>query len=305
VVELFDHLMHFMDDPIGDFSIFPTYLVSRLARRQVTVALSGDGGDELFGGYETYLAQQRAHAWERLPAALRHLGERTIAGLRPRAAKKGLVNKARRFVEGLQHSPDLEHARWRLFVGEALRGQLFTADARSAMSTPPEQHILDLIERAGDRDELARNLFVDLRSYLADNCLVKVDRMSMACSLEARVPLLEHPVVELAFRVPSRLKVSGGRTKALLKKVAVRHVPRECVYRPKEGFSIPIKHWLTTDFRPLLEELLAPERLAPEGIFKTVTVERLKREHMEGRANHSHILWALLVFQDWRIRWQV
>jgi asparagine synthase (glutamine-hydrolysing) len=306
VVDLFDDLMNFMDDPIGDFSIFPTYLVSRHARRRVTVALSGDGGDELFGGYETYLAQDKARLWQRIPRFLRSgMAEPAIRALRPTAKKKGLVNKAKRFVEGLEHPDALGHARWRLFVGDSLRRSLFTQEAQSAMATGSERHILELREDAAARDEVDRGLYVDFRSYLVDNCLVKVDRMSMACSLETRVPLLDKELVELAFRVPSRLKVSGSETKDLLKRVAARHVPRECVYRPKEGFSIPIKHWLRTEFRPALEELLSPSRLTRDGVFDPVTAERLKAEHLSGEANHSHVLWSMLVFQDWRTRWGV
>jgi len=305
VVDLFDQLMNFMDDPIGDFSIFPTYLVSKLARRDVTVALSGDGGDELFGGYETYIAQQRARDWARIPGWLRGIPEQLIDGMRPRAAKKGLINKAKRFVEGLAHPEGLEHARWRLFVGESLRRRLFTPDLLGQVSVSPEQHIFDLVDKVRDRDALDRNLYVDMRSYLSDNCLLKTDRMSMACSLETRVPFLEHPVAELAFAMPPELKAARGTTKVLLKKIAARHVPAECVYRPKEGFSIPMKHWLGTDFRPLLDELLAPERLSAEALFQVDTVERLKCEHLAGRANHSHILWSLIVFQDWRSRWRV
>ena len=173
------------------------------------------------------------------------------------------------------------------------------------MTSSAEEHVRALFGRAGDRGELDRGLYVDIKSYLVDNCLVKVDRMSMACSLEARVPLLDHELVELAFRVPERLKVRGGRCKILLKRVAARHLPRECVFRPKEGFSIPIKHWLTGELRPLMEELLSPGQLAAEGIFQTGTVDRLMREHLDGRANHSHILWALMVFHDWRRRWAV
>jgi asparagine synthase (glutamine-hydrolysing) len=304
VVELFDHLMQFMDDPIGDFSIFPTYLVSRLARRHVKVALSGDGGDELFGGYETYVAQGLARKWARIPAALRAaVVHPLLRALGPRPAKKGWVNMARRFVEGFEHDPALGHARWRLFAGPQALARLLTPEARAACSTPVGAHIVALSRRAGDRGELDRSLYVDLKSYLCDNILVKVDRMSMACSLEARVPYLDPELVELAFRVPAELKVSGRRTKVLLKRVAARHLPGECVYRPKQGFSIPIKRWLGGEFRPLMEELLAPARLAAGGLFDPAEVGRLKTEHLTGRENHSHVLWALLVFQDWRARW--
>ncbi|MFL5496543.1 MAG: asparagine synthase (glutamine-hydrolyzing), partial [Gemmatimonadales bacterium] len=161
VVGLFEHLMPFLDDPIGDFSIFPTYLVSRLARRQVTVVLSGDGGDEVFGGYDTYAAQEKARAWRRIPAFLRHgLMQPLISALRPRPAKKGLVNKARRFVEGLEHDERLGHARWRLFVGSALRRELFAPEAHRALGTPVEAHILELAGEAAGRSEVDRELYV-------------------------------------------------------------------------------------------------------------------------------------------------
>lgn len=306
VVELFSSLMDAMDDPIGDFSIFPTYLVSRYARRHVTVALSGDGGDELFGGYETFLAQAKARQWQQLPQGLRRrMLEPMIGRLPPTSRKKGMINKARRFVEGLEHDPDLLHARWRLFAGAALRQRLFTPSALAAMPTEVGAHIRRHAERAAACDEVDRMLYIDLKTYLVDNCLVKVDRASMAVSLEARVPLLDRHVVELAFRVPGRLKVTGRQTKALLKRIAAQHVPAACVYRPKEGFSIPIKEWLKAEFRPLMEELLAERRLAEEGLFEPRVVARLKAEHLADRANHSHVLWALIVFQDWRRRWRV
>jgi asparagine synthase (glutamine-hydrolysing) len=304
-IELFSSLMDAMDDPIGDFSIFPTHLISRHAREHVTVALSGDGGDELFGGYETFLAEGRARLWQRLPVSLRQsILEPIIARLPPTSQKKGMINKARRFVEGLEHDPDLMHTRWRLFVGEALRQQLFTPAALAAMPTEVGAHIRRHAKRAIACDEVDRMLYVELKTYLVDNCLVKVDRMSMTASLEARVPLLDKELVELAFRVPSRLKVTRRDTKALLKRIAAQHVPADCAYRPKEGFSIPIKQWLKAELRPIMEELLAERHLAVGGLFKPEVVARLKAEHLAGRANHSHVLWALIVFQDWRRRWR-
>ena len=306
IVELFQGLVEHLDDPIGDFSIFPTYLVSRLAREHVTVVLSGDGGDELFGGYDTYLADSWARLYRRLPRALRQkVVEPAVQSMRPRAQKKGLVNKARHFVSGVEHAEGLGHARWRKFATDALREALFSPDVSSHLGRSVDRHILALRERAVSRDPLNRNLYVDLRSYLSDNILLKVDRMSMATSLEARVPYLDTEMVELAFRIPARSKIARGRTKRLLKRVAERHLPHECVYRPKQGFSVPIKNWLAVDLRPLAEDLLSEQRLRREGIFSPPRVRALWDEHVAGQANHSHILWSLMVFQAWSERWLV
>jgi len=303
---LFDRLMYFLDDPIADVSIFPTYLVSQLAAQRVKVVLSGDGGDELFGGYETFIAQEKAQLWDSTPAWLRRgVVAPMLEALPPTAAKKGLVNKAKRFVAGASMDPALGHARWRLFLDEPQRRRLFVAPAYAQLSSPVGAHIDKLNDEAAGLEPRARALYVDFSSYLVDNCLTKVDRMSMACSIEARVPLLDKEVVELAFQVPTELKYTSGETKVLLKRVAARHVPRQCVYRPKQGFSIPLKNWLGTEFRDLLEDNLSPQRVGAEGLFDAAEVTRLKEEHLANRANHSHVLWGLLVFQDWKRRWSV
>jgi len=304
VVELFDKLMFHLDDPIGDFSIFPTFLISKMARQHVTVALSGDGGDELFGGYENYLAERYAHWYQYLPAAIRkHFFPMLSNRIRPTELKKGATNKIKRFIEGAALPESLGHCRWRLFASDLLKDSLFTADARRELVTPTDDHIRALHARAADLPEQDRSLYVDVRSYLSDNCLVKVDRMSMANSLEVRVPLLDKNLVTLAFEVPPNLKVRGRETKWLLKRIAARHLPRDCVYRPKEGFSIPMKHWLGERFRPLLEDLLSPARIRGGGIFESSTIEQLKKEHLSGQANHSHILWSLMVYHAWEKRW--
>ncbi len=304
ILELFHHLLHFMDDPIGDFSIFPTYLVSALARRHVTVSLSGDGGDELFGGYETYVANLRAGQYGKVPRILRKgVIEPLILAVKPQGAKKGLINKARRFVEGVNLPAHLAHCRWRIFTGEVRRAQLFTPDAARQLVTPTDDHITRLFAQAGNRDPLTRCLYVDVKSYLCDNILTKVDRMSMAVSLESRVPYLDPELVALAFAIPPELKVTGSTTKVLLKKVAARHIPAACVYRPKEGFSIPIKHWLTTSLRPLMEDLLAEKSIREQGLFNWQAIDTMKRDHLQGKENNSHQLWSLMMFQAWTRKW--
>lgn len=304
VAELFENLMYFMDDPLGDFSIFPTYLVSQLARQQVKVVLSGDGGDELFGGYETYLADEKARLYGLIPKIVRDRGiKRLIDSLQPQAQKKGLINKAKRFIAGLDNSEALSHTRWRLFAGEVVQQTLFSQEAATAITQPVDSHILELFQQAGNREPLNRSLYVDTKSYLCDNILTKVDRMSMAVSLETRVPFLDRELVELAFRIPTQYKINRGKTKVLLKTLAAQQVPPKCVYRPKEGFSIPIKQWLKTQFRPILEDYLQPELLQQQGLFQPHTVAKLKQEHLANHANHSHLLWSLIVFQAWYRRW--
>jgi asparagine synthase (glutamine-hydrolysing) len=303
-LDLFDHLMHFMDDPIGDSSIFPTYLVSKLARRHVTVSLSGDGGDELFGGYETYVAAGLARRYDALPSVLRRgLIEPAVGLLRPTKAKKGLINKALRFVDGARNDAALGHARWRLFLTEAMKAQLFAPEALAAMTSPVGEHVERLFAEARSREPVAQCLYVDLLSYLPDNILTKVDRMSMAVSLESRVPFLDKEIVELAFQVPDRLKIRGGISKWILKRIAEKYLPAEAVYRPKEGFSVPLKHWITGAYRGLTDELLSEPRIRRDGIFRWPEVERLKNEHLSGHRNHSHQLWAVMMFQAWQDRW--
>ena len=304
VADLFETLIYHLDDPIGDFSVFPTFLISKMARENVTVALSGDGGDELFGGYETYVAQRYAHWYQYLPNSItRGMLPAAAKRIRPARQKKGTINKLKRFIEGAALPASMHHARWRIFASDELKGQLFTPNAASELTTPTGQHIHDLYATAAGLPELNRSLYVDTQSYLADNCLVKVDRMSMANSLEVRVPLLDKELVAMAFDVPPNLKIRGTETKWLLKRIASRHLPRKCVYRRKEGFSIPMKHWLGTHFRPVLEEYLNPSRLQRDGIFQVSLVEKLKQDHLAGTANHSHILWSLIVFHAWQDRW--
>jgi asparagine synthase (glutamine-hydrolysing) len=226
--------------------------------------------------------------------------------LRPRAQKKGTINKARRFAEGLGYPSRLGHARWRAFLTEEQRTQLLTPGLESALRRDPFSHIGEILDRApSSLGALERAQWVDFHSYLPDNCLVKVDRMSMLCSLEVRVPLLDTTLVDLAFSLPEELKINGTRTKILLKELAARRVPREAVYRAKEGFSMPMKQWLNTSLAERLDDELSPATLGAQGLFEPKVVERLIREHRSNVANHSHLLWTLLVFHDWRRRWKV
>ncbi|MBI2468925.1 MAG: asparagine synthase (glutamine-hydrolyzing) [Candidatus Rokubacteria bacterium] len=299
-VQLATRLVQHLDEPFADTSIFPTYLVSRLARRKVTVALGGDGGDELFAGYDWYLADRGSQLYGRLPRALRGGLERGLRAIRPTAAKRGVVNVARRFVEGTAFPEGLEHVRWLAFLGQAEKQALYADGFRDTLrGYDPFRWIVELFERAPVRDRLARQLYVDLKTYLPDDILTKVDRMSMANSLEARVPLLDHVFVERVARIPSRLKLRGLTRKYIFKRAMADRLPAEILRKRKEGFTIPMRTWLRGELRPLMADLLAEAEIRRDGYFDWPYVNRLVTEHLDGRENHAHRLWALMVFQLW------
>jgi asparagine synthase (glutamine-hydrolysing) len=303
ILGLVEHLAGFLDEPLGDFSIFPTYLVSQMARRHVTVALSGDGGDELFAGYDTYRADRAARLSDRLPAGLRRGLAGTLGLVPPTRAKKGLVNVAKRFSEGAALPAGLLHTRWMTFLDARTKARLYSPALQEALAGGDTAAFIR--EIAGSRafpDRLTAAQYVDLKTYLAEDILTKVDRMSMAVSLEARVPLLDHTVVEFAFRLPARMRLRGKTTKYLLRKAVAPLLPPEVLAKRKEGFSIPIKNWLRAELRPLLEDLLAAERVRRRGWFEPRVVQRLVAEHLAGRANHSHRLWAMMSLELWQQR---
>ncbi|MGH9380623.1 MAG: asparagine synthase (glutamine-hydrolyzing) [Thermoanaerobaculia bacterium] len=303
VVGLAERLAGLLDEPFADVSAFPTYMVSELARRDVTVALSGDGGDELFAGYDGY----RAHRWARRLRRLTRgrpwaLVDRLLDGLPPTAAKKGPVNRAKRFAEGLRRPADLEHARWWVFADLVERRALYTEALRRAVAgRDPFGHYRGRLAAGADAgfQGLQRQLYADLTGYLPDDILVKVDRMSMAVSLEARVPFLDHEVVEYAMSVPAAWKLSsdgfsGGASKVLLKAAFRDLLPGEILRRGKEGFSIPMKNWLRGPLKSMMTDVLAPGRLEDRGWFRPEEVARLVKEHLQGRQNHAHRLWCLM-----------
>lgn len=302
IADWVDRLIKYLDEPFGDFSIFPTFLVSELARRHVTVTLSGDGGDELFAGYEYYIADKMENYYRKLPAIFRErLIPSIVASIPPSSQKKGLVNKTKRFVEGTLHPRRLRHFRWAKFFGEEEKSLLYSEEVKRELEGVDTYLPFTMyFTGSNGADYLGQELYADIKTYLCDDILVKVDRMSMANSLEARVPFLDHKFVEFVATVPSSMKLNGFKSKYILKKAMVRLLPRDILYRDKQGFSIPIKNWLMNELRPLMENALSSERIKREGLFNPPYIDRLKTEHLNGVENHSHRLWALMVFEIWR-----
>jgi asparagine synthase (glutamine-hydrolysing) len=291
--ELLRRVVGAFDEPFADSSALPTYLVSELASREVKVVLSGEGGDELFGGYHTYAADLLAPRIGPLAHRLQPLVERLPSS----SARASFDYKAKRFARAA-HLPPLErHHGWKEIFSADARAELIASGAAS--SWDPLGVLRARYDETAGAEELARLQDVDLGVYLANDLLVKTDRASMAHSLEARVPYLDVVVAELALALPTRMKVRGLAKKRLLRRAVAPLLPRAVVYGRKRGFSIPAAAWLRNELEPLAREILSNDALREQGIFRPETVARLLDDHVSGREDLSRQLWGLLCFALW------
>ena len=295
IVSLLPKLAWHFDEPFADSSAVPTYYVSKAARELVTVALSGDGGDELWAGY----TRHRVERWEqRARAALGSAG--AAAGRLARALP--LSVKGARALRHLAYAPDqayaLKHA-YGMFEPDA-KLRLYSGDFTAAVGpADPFALFRDVYARCASPDPVDRALYTDVHTYMVDDILTKVDRMSMAVSLESREPLLDHRLLEFAATVPSALKLKDGRSKHLLRRALDRRVPAAILQRGKRGFEAPIGEWLRGPLLPMAEELLGDGKLRARGVFNDAEVSRLWRDHRQGRADHRHRLWQLIMLELW------
>jgi asparagine synthase (glutamine-hydrolysing) len=282
------------DEPFADSSALPTYLVSQLAASDVKVALSGEGGDELFGGYYTYAADLLAAR----VGGLARLAGPLVERLPTSTSRASFDYRAKRFVRAA-HLPPLErHHGWKEIFSPELRAEL--TGGRSSFD--PVDLLRGRYRETEGADELARLQDVDLGTYLVDDLLVKTDRASMAHSLEARVPFLDSVITNFALALPSRHKVRGLRKKVLLRKAAAPLVPPELLRRRKRGFSIPAAAWLRGELEPFARDTLSADRLRSQGFFRPEAVTRLIDDHVAGREDLSRQLWGLLSFMLWHER---
>lgn len=294
-----------LDEPHADPSLIPTTLLARFTRQHVTVALSGDGGDELFLGYPTFGAHAVARLAERAPAALRQGLLRPLVHALPVSHDNwSLDYQLKRFVDGLDYDRFDRHFVWIGNTEPRLHPTLFEpAFMAAAAKAPPFDDLSGPLQDSEGLDELARLGHLYARLYLADGVLQKVDRATMRVALESRAPLLARDVVALAARIPSHQKLKGlpprQVTKAILREVLASKVPASIVNRPKKGFGVPIGRWLSGPLLPLLRELLDPATLRTQAVFKAETCEKLIAEHLSGYRDHRKTLWALIVFQLW------
>ena len=294
---LLSKLVHHFDEPFADSSAVPVYYLSELARKHVTVVLSGEGGDEAFAGYDTYRARKYAALYSRIP---RSIG----AGLVPAIVRRLPVShdrvsfdyKAKRFVAGAYLPPAAGHLWWKTVLTDDAKRAVYAGESQRLEPT------VRLFERAyaeADGDETDRLQYVDNQIYLPSDILVKCDRMSMAHSLEARVPFCDRAVVEFARTVPSRLRLKGFTGKYLLRRAMRSRLPAAIADGKKKGFNVPIPSWITGGLRELTMDVLAPARLRQQGLLQPGAVAQLVQEHTALQADHSRAIWTLLMLSVW------
>lgn len=295
--ETLTYLSEMMEEPFGDSSMLPTYFVCRMARRQVTVALSGDGGDELFAGYDRYLTALGRQKFDRLPDWLGRVYRKSLHDHIPggmygkNLAWNASLNKRDRYLDGMSFFPALHRERG-----------LFTDSFLQTAGRLPDPWLQwqRFYDDAPAHDQLSRLLYLDTKTYLISDILTKVDRMSMATSLEVRVPMLDHKFVEWVTALPVEWKLRGGIRKYILKKLAERlGIPSALLHRRKQGFQLPLVEWMRNDVKDQFLRVLLEPRTLQRGYFKPEAVRSLVDEHMRGRRNRSGLLWRMLVLELW------
>jgi asparagine synthase (glutamine-hydrolysing) len=294
ICNVVDKLVWQFDEPFADSSAIPTYMVSELAREHVKVVLTGDGGDEVFAGYTRYAVDRRRSGFAYLPGAVR-------AGiLRPLSYRLPHGTLGRNFIHNIALDPVDRYLDSASVFTTMHKRDLYTEDFRSFVQPDGvPARVRELASRVGTGDALDRLLYIDAKTYLPGDILTKVDRMSMAVSLEARAPLLDHKLIEAAARIPAALKMKRLDTKYILKRAVRGSVPDEILNRPKQGFMVPIQEWINKELRARIHDTLTSERARQRGVLEPRYVEVLLDEHERGRRDHAGRLWALFMLESW------
>lgn len=301
-IDILPKLIWHYDEPFADSSAIPTMYLSQMTRRHVTVALSGDGGDELFAGYTRYQAVRLAAQFDRLPSLLKRMLTSPFWQRLPSGAGKGSsLRRGKRFLAALREPPERRYLRWVGIFEAAQRRELYSADfAKQLKGHDAGDFLLDAYAACPGRDFVTRTTCADVLSYLPCDILTKVDIASMAFSLECRSPFLDHHVVELAARMPIELKLRGRQGKQIFLDTFADLLPPSIQRRGKMGFGVPLPNWFRGQLQPFLRDVLFDSRTLSRGYFDPATVRRLFDEHVQGKTDHAHRLWALLVLELWQ-----
>ena len=298
LADAIEEFAHYFDEPNADAGALPVWYLSKMTRQNVTVALSGEGADELFGGYLTYRADRYARLMRRLPAGILRLALQAARRWPVSDDKISFEYMLKRFLEGCRMTPARAHVYWNGTFSDAEKRALVCAPSPGALAA-----ILEELSLAGE--DLAAYLWFDQRYYLADDILMKVDRMSMAHSIEVRPPFLDHRIVEFAASLPSHFKIRGARQKVILKDLMKGKLPPSILQRKKVGFDIPAHQWLRGPLRELMRDTLAAGASEHAGVFRPSAIEACMRRHLERRANLGYHLWGLTILFLWMRRWQI
>jgi asparagine synthase (glutamine-hydrolysing) len=298
--DLISEIGTWLDEPLSDGSLLPTFLLSRFVKKHVTVALGGDGGDEIFAGYPMYYAHKVADIYGAIPQFLRNnLIEPIVNNLPVSSKNLSFDYKAKRFVAASKYDVVTRHHSWFGSFSIEQQNALLSADVLAQTNGDIYKGAKDLLNICGAENEIEQMQFLDMNFYMAEDILTKVDRASMAVSLEVRAPFLDYRVAEFAAGLPLEYKLKGSVGKYILKETVKDLLPKSIIKRPKKGFGIPIAEWLKGKLNPLLHEMLAPERLKNQGLFNSDFVQKLIKEHEQNIISHYKQLWTLLVFQIW------
>ena len=303
MLEIVPEIPRLLDEPLGDGSLIPTFLLSRFTRRHVTVALGGDGGDELLAGYPTYAAHRMASYYGTLPLFLRKgLIEPAIARLPVSTENLSFDFRAKRFVQGAAFPPGTRHTVWMgSFTAEQQRLLLDPQVSNQASDDEvfDEVRIYDRPNGKKQPDIVEQMMTLDATHYLSECVLFKVDRASMAASLEARAPFLDHNLIEYLVRLPLNLKMHGLKGKYILKHAMRGRLPEEVIKRPKKGFGMPVAKWIKGELRPLVRDTFSIERIKRRGLFNPPYIQQLLDQHEQGLADNRKLIWTLLMFEIW------
>lgn len=298
--DLISEIGLWLDEPMSDGSLIPTLLLSRFVRKHVTVALGGDGGDEIFAGYPMYFAHKVANFYNGIPSVLRNnLIEPVVNNLPVSNKNLSFDYKAKRFVRASKYDLVTRHHSYFGSFSIDEQQNLLSKDVLSKTSNDIYKGAKELLEISDAKNEIEQMQFLDINYYMAEDILTKVDRASMAVSLEVRAPFLDPRVAQFAASVPLEYKLKGNKGKYILKKAVEPLLPKEILHRPKKGFGIPIAEWLKGRLNPLMHELLDAKRLKEQGLFNAEFVQKMIKEHETNIASHHKQLWTLLVFQLW------
>ncbi len=305
VREMLPRYLDYIDEPYADGSAIPTYYVCQLAKDEVVVVLSGEGGDEAFSGYETHAAYKVSRWFRTIPRFIRNGIIRPLVNCLPVSHKKlSLEFKLKRFLGGQDLEPAQAHLWWRIVLNETQKRELYSPQVLERLQAQPsDRHFVETFKRARGRDVLNRLLYLDTSVFLPDDLMIKNDRMSMAHSLEARVPMTDPDLTEYLSRVPARIKLPRLRKKHLMRKAMEGILPTAIINKKKVGLEMPYSRWFKNELKDVLLNYCGGDRVRATGLFRPEGVQRIIDEHLGNRLDHGRVLWGLLNFMMWHERY--